>query len=99
MKTLEKSEITIQTKSCWTILKSFYNNKKIPLIPPLLINKKFVEGIKTKAIIFNKFFSQQFTPLKKESVIRTIQHVLTQSRLHSLDFNFEEMLKIMRSLM
>ena len=28
---------TIQTKSYWTILKSFYNNKKIPLTPPLLI--------------------------------------------------------------
>ena len=33
---------TIQTKSYRTILKSFYNNKKIPLIPPLLINDRFV---------------------------------------------------------
>ena len=33
---------TIQTKSYWSILKSFYNNKKITLIPPLLINDKFL---------------------------------------------------------
>ena len=31
---------TIQTKSYWTQI--FYNNKKTPLIPPLLINNKFV---------------------------------------------------------
>ena len=40
MKTL--NDPTIQTKSYRTILKSFYNNKKILLILPLLINDKFV---------------------------------------------------------
>ena len=29
-------------KSYWTILKTFYNKRKIPLIPPLLINNSFV---------------------------------------------------------
>ena len=49
---------TIETKSYWTILKPFYNNKKIPLIPPLLINDKSVTDIKTKANIFNKFYAE-----------------------------------------
>ena len=31
------NEPTIQTKSSWSILKSFYNNRKNPLIPPLLL--------------------------------------------------------------
>ena len=68
---------TIQATSYWTILKSFYNNnsKKIPLIPPLLINDKFVTDIKTKAIIFNKLFAEQCTPLKNDSVLPTSQHV------------------------
>ena len=61
----------IQTKSYWTILKSFHNNKKIPLIPLLLINDKFATDIKTKANIFNKFFFAQCTPLKKDSVLPT----------------------------
>ena len=31
---------TIIAKRCWSILKTFYNGKKIPVIPPLLINNK-----------------------------------------------------------
>ena len=89
---------TIPTKSCWTILKAFYNNKKIPLIPPLLINDKFVIDIKTKANIFYKFFGEQCTPLKNDSALPTSQYVLTQSRLQSIDFICEEISRIIRSL-
>ena len=46
----------LQQKTYMSILKTFYNEKKIPLIPPLLINDKFVTDIKTKACIFNIFF-------------------------------------------
>ena len=81
---------TIQTKSYWTILKSFCDNKTIPFIPPLLINDKFATDIKTKANALNKFFTKQCTPLKNDSVFQTSQHSLTQSRLHSIDINFEE---------
>ena len=62
---------TIQATSYWTILKSFYNSKKIPLIPPLLINDKFVTDIKLKANIFHKFFAEQCTPLKNDSILPT----------------------------
>ena len=89
---------TIQTKPYWTILKSFHNNKKILLIPLLLINYKLVLDIKTKANIFNKLFAEQCTPLKNDSVLPTSQHVLTQSRLHSIDFSFEEIQKMIKSL-
>ena len=50
------------------LFKSFYNNKRILLILPLLTNDKFVTDKKTKANIFNKFFAQQCTPLKFDSV-------------------------------
>ena len=89
---------TIQTKSYWTIIKSFYNNKKILLILPLLTNDKFVTDKKTKANIFNKFFAQHCTPLKCDSVLQISQHVLTQLGLHSIDFSFAEILKMIRSL-
>ena len=59
--------------------------KKIPIIPPLLINDKFVIDIQTKANIFNKFFAEQCTPLKNDSVLPKNQVFLTQSRLCSLD--------------
>ena len=88
----------VQAKTYWSILKTCYNSKKIPLIPPLLVNDKFVTGIKTKADIFNKFFAEQCTPLKNGSKIPINQIFLTKSRLSSLDFNEDEILKIIRAL-
>ena len=38
-----------QSKTYWSILKTFYNDKKIPIIPPLLINDKFVTDITNKS--------------------------------------------------
>ena len=54
--------------------------------------------MKVKTNIFNKFFARQFTPLKNDSVLPASQLDLTQARLNSIDFSFEEILKIIRSL-
>ena len=88
----------LQAKTYWSILKTFYNDKKIALIPPLLINDKFVTDIQTKANIFNKFFAEQCTPLKNDSLLPLNQIFLTQSRLNSLDFNEDEIINIIRAL-
>ena len=88
----------LQAKTYWSILKSFYNDRKVPLIPPLLIDDKFVTDIQTKTNIFNKLFADQFQPLKNASDLPTNQIFLTQSRLVSLDFNEEELLQIIRAL-
>ena len=45
-----------QNKSYWPILKTFLNNKKIPCIPPLFRNGKFIVDFKEKAELFNDFF-------------------------------------------
>ena len=44
-------------KTYWSILKSFYNDSKVPLIPPLLVNNKIVSDFTKKANIFNDFFN------------------------------------------
>ena len=80
------------------MLKTFYNDKKIPLISPLLVDDKFLNDTKTKADIFNNFFAEQCTPLKNDSKLPSNQIYLTQSRLVSLYFNEDEVLKIIRSL-
>ena len=50
----------------WNFLKYFIKTlKTLTLIPPLLIENKFVTGIKTKTSIFNKYFAKQCTLLKK----------------------------------
>ena len=58
----------------------------------------FVTNIQTKANIFNKFFTEQCTPLKNSSVLQVNQFFLTQSRLNSIGFNEDEVLKILRVL-
>ena len=88
----------LETKTYWSILKTFYNDKKIPIIPPLLVNDKFVTDIQMKANILNKFFADQCTPLKNNSSLPVKQIFLTQSRLTSIDFDENELLKIIRSL-
>ena len=88
----------LQAKTYWSIPKTFYNEKKIPIIRPLLINDNFVTDTQTKANIFNKFFAEQCTPLKNSSALPVNQMFLTRSRLNSINFNEEEMLKIVRAL-
>ena len=88
----------LQTKTYWSILKTFHNNKKIPQIPSLLEGDKFVTNMKTKADIFNKFFAEQCAPLKSDSKLPSNQICLTQSRLGSLNFNEDDILKIIRAL-
>ena len=63
-----------------------------------LVNDKFVTDIKTKACIFNQFFAEQCTPLENDNVLPVNQIFLTQSRLSSLDFNEDKILKIIRAL-
>ena len=87
----------LQAKTYWSILKTFYNDKKIPLIPPLLVDDKFLTDIQKKAV-FNKFFAEQCTPLDNNSSLPVNQLFLTQSRLMSLDLDDDELLKIIRAL-
>ena len=54
--------------------------------------------MKTKADIFNKFFAQQCTPLKNGSKLPSNQIYLTQSRSDSLNFNEDEIVKIITAL-
>ena len=87
----------LQAKTYWSILKSISNDRKVTLIPPLLIDR-FVTDIQTKANIFKNFFADQCQPLNNASDLPTNQIFLTESRLGSLDFNEGELLQIIRAL-
>ena len=71
--------------------------KKIPIISPLLIDDNFVTDIQTKANIFNTFFAEQCTPLNS-SVFPANQMFFIRSRLNCINFNEDEILKIIRAL-
>ena len=88
----------LQAKTYFSILKIFYNDKKVPLILPLLIDDWFTTDIQAKANILNKLFADQCTPLKTNGMLPTNQLLVTQARLGCLDFNEDEIFKIIRAL-
>ena len=85
-------------KSYWSILKTLYNGKKIPLIPPILISNKLVSKFKEKANHFNAFFASQCTPVSSNSTLPLVATSLTNASLSSLSFNDQDILKTMHFL-
>ena len=52
------------SKTYWSILNRFLYNKKIPAIPPLLVDGSFISDFCEKANLFNNFFASICTPIK-----------------------------------
>ena len=57
--TYKLTHIQKNTKVYWALLKRFLNNKKMPIIPPLLHGNEYVTDFKKKAKLFNSFFAKQ----------------------------------------
>ena len=76
-------------KTYWSISKTFLNNKKIPCIPPLFHENKFITDFKEKAELFNHFFVKQCSLLSNNSALPTNPLQLTSKCLDSIHF-FEQ---------
>ena len=81
-------------KTCWSILKAFLNNKKIPCIPPLFHENKFVTVFKDKAELFNHFFVNQCSLLSNNSVLPTNLPQLPNKCLDSIHFSSSDIAKV-----
>ena len=46
---------TTSSKTYWSFVKTFYNDRKIPIVYPLLINNKLESDFKKKVHHFNMF--------------------------------------------
>ena len=53
---MKQSNPKTSSKDCWSILKGFANDKKIPIIHLLCHNGNFITDIRRKAELFNYFF-------------------------------------------
>ena len=58
---MELNNPKTSSKTYWSILKTFYNGRKIPIIPPILKEGKLESDFKIKASYFNSFFAFQYT--------------------------------------
>ena len=74
-------------KTYWTLLNRLLYNKKIPAIPPLLADGKFVSVFYEKSNIFKNLFGSICTPIKNASVLPSFS-CRTNTRMKS--FNLTE---------
>ena len=49
------NDLETSAKAYWSILKTVYNEKKIPLISTILVNDKLISNFKERANHFNAF--------------------------------------------
>ena len=86
------------SKAYWSLLKAFLNNKKIPLIPPLFQENRFLTDFKEKAELFNSFFAKQCSLIRNDSELPTSLTFYTNNRLSTVSFSHEDVGKIIQNL-
>ena len=67
-------------------LKSFHNNKKIPCIPPIFHENRFVTNFKEKAELFNTVFAGQCLIVDNGREIPSFLHPNTDKFLSNTMF-------------
>ena len=95
---LKLSDPMTNAKTYWSLLKTFYNGKKVPIIPPLVINNEIISDFEAKANHFNNFFASQCTPLNNNSKIPENQTYKTNTKLSLIKFKNKKIINIIRSL-
>ena len=85
-------------KAYWSLLKTFLNNKKIPLIPPLYHQGDFITNFKIKAELFNSFFACQCSLIKNDSKLLSHLNYKTDNCVSALNFPIDNIAKILKSL-
>ena len=96
--TYKLTHVQKNTKVYWTLLKRFFNNKKIPLIPPLLHGNEYVTDFKKKAELFNSFFAKQCSLISNSSELPLNLHYTTEKHLNILNFTDNDTEKIMQNV-
>ena len=74
------------------------NGKKVPCIPPIYDNNRYVTDIKKKCQLFNSYFSEQRTLLKNISTLSNTCSKHTNNILDTTGFSNEDICKIIKNV-
>ena len=85
-------------KAYWSLIKMLLNNKKIPLIPPLYYDNRFITDSKEKAELFNSFFSKQCSLISNNSSLTNYINYTTEKQLSTVALSVESSGKIIQNL-
>ena len=89
------TNLKTSAKAYWSILKGLLANKKIPCIPPILHESKFITNFKEKAELFNSFFAKQCSILDTGSSLPPSLYKYTNN---SISFTYDDIEKIINKL-
>ena len=79
-------------------MKTFYNTKKVFIIPPILTENKLEADFFERVNYFSNFFDSKCTPLSNSSSSPSSLNLETEDRLTSINLSDNDTLKIIRSL-
>ena len=95
--TSKREDSNTAPKTYWSILNRFLYNKKIPAIPPLLVDGTFISDFCVKANLFNNFFTSICTPIKNNSTLPPFTYK-TNTRINCFHVANKDVLLIINSL-
>ena len=79
-------------KRYWATLRTLWNGKKLPIIPPLLVNNELIIEMEGRANIFNKYLASSFN-ISSEVTFQLIK-TLDPNKAHGHDKTSVKMLKL-----
>ena len=85
-------------KCYWSLIKTLLNGKKVPCIPPVYDNNRYVTDFKEKCQLFNSYFSEQCTLFKNISTLPNTYSKHTNNILDTIVFSKEDIYKIINNL-
>ena len=84
-------------KTYWKIVNNLLNNCKVPRIPPLLVDNKFIMDCNEKSSLFNNYFVSQCQPFESTSMLPP-PNPLTNNKLNHFEVTSEQILNILHTL-
>ena len=85
------------SKTYWSILNRFLSNKKLPIIPPILVDDRVVSNFAEKTELFNSYFASQCTPVTNKSQLPFLEFK-TGKRIEKITFNDGDIYLIIKNL-
>ena len=80
------------------MIETLLNGKKVPCIPPIYDNNRYVTDFEEKCQLFNSYFSEQCTLLKNISTLSNTCSKHTNNILDTTVFSKEDIYKIIQNL-
>ena len=93
---LDLSHPVTRGNTYWTVLKTIYNGKKVPLIPLLVVNNQLITDLWGKASFWKLDFGEQCKPVKNGSPILPKTYRLCDTKNLSIYFEDQDILRFIQ---